>query len=100
MGVKKFNGQRFLKLLEKNGDIKYYRLILAAAEKRLLEKTGNKKIVLEIARPSQKKVKVGKKGDVIEERINPGLIAGIKIIVNGEKQLDFSLKNKLDKIFS
>ena len=65
-----------------------------------LVKSGNKKIVLEMARQNKVILKsVIKKNDVVEEKINPELIAGIKIIIDNERQLDFSLKNKLDKIF-
>lgn len=97
--IKKFNMKAFLKLLERNGDIKKLKEITVLVEKMLLTKNGNKKIILETARPLSKKVKVGKRGDVVEEKINPDLIAGIKIMVDGERQLDFSLKNKLDAIF-
>jgi len=92
--VKKFNLKNFLRLLEKNGDRKKLKEIVALAEKMLY-----RKITIETAR----KVKVAwpkKKSDLIEEKINPSLIAGVKITVNGEKQLDFSLKNKLEKIFN
>src|SRR3989344_4186362 len=41
----------FLKLLEANGDMKKAKEIIALAEGLFLKKTGNKKIVLETARP-------------------------------------------------
>ena len=94
---------RFIKLLEKNGDIKKAKEIISLAESLFLKKTGNKKIVLEVAREMEKPALVKDfgvaKGDIVEEKINPSLIAGIKVIINNERQLDFSLKNKLDKIF-
>ena len=37
---------------------------------------------------------------MVKEKINPELIAGIKVMINNNKQLDFSLKNKLDNIFT
>ncbi len=92
--VKKFNLKNFLRVLEKNGDTKKLKEIVAMAEKMMY-----RKITIETAR----KVKVAwpkKKNDLIEEKINPSLIAGVKITVNGERQLDFSLKNKLEKIFN
>lgn len=98
--MKKLNYKKFFHVLEKNGDTKKLKEIAVLVEKMLLQKSGNQKITLETARPLQKKVKVGRRGDVVEEKINPNLIAGIKIIIDGEKQLDFSLKNKLEQIFN
>ncbi len=40
-----------------------------------------------------------KPDDVIEERIDQELIAGIRIILDDELQFDGSLKNKLEKAF-
>ncbi|OGZ67379.1 MAG: hypothetical protein A3C58_03765 [Candidatus Staskawiczbacteria bacterium RIFCSPHIGHO2_02_FULL_34_10] len=92
----------FLKLLEKNGKLKNAKKIISLTQKYYLEKTGNKSIILQTARKTITKnllKSLYKEGDIIEEKINPALIAGIKIIINNEKQLDFSLKNKLDNIF-
>ncbi len=91
----------FLKLLEKNQDLKKAREIIALAESLFLKKLGNKKIILETARKVDAKNLIKsfvKKGDIVEEKINSKLIAGIKIIVNNNKQLDFSLASKLNKI--
>ncbi len=93
----------FLKLLEKNQDSKKVDHILAMAETMLLEKSGNKKVLLETARKIDTKDFVKtfvKKGDSIEEKINPGIIAGIKVTVNNDKQLDLSLAKKLENIFN
>ncbi len=96
--VKKFDVKQFLRILQRNGDMKKAKEIIVWAEKMVLEKRGNQKIVVETARPQ--KIGLGKKGDVVEEKVNPSLVAGVKITINGEKQLDFSLKNKLEKIFN
>ena|SRR3989338_4160414 len=94
--------ERFFKVLERNGDTKKIKQIAAEVEKILLEKSGNKDVVIETARrvPKNSLKHFIKKGDIVREKINPELIAGVKIIVNGEKQLDFSLQKKLDEIFS
>ncbi len=94
----------FLKLLEKNGLMGKAKEIVSLAEDYILQKKGNKKIVFESARKvsqSQKKLLESyvKEGDIIKENINPELIAGVKIIVNGEKQIDYSLNKKLQEIF-
>lgn len=92
----------FLTLLEKHQDVKKAREILALTEELLLKKTGNKKVILETARNVDVKDFTRafvKKGDIIEEKINPGIIAGIKIKVDGDRQLDLSLLKKLNNIF-
>ena len=91
----------FLALLQKNGDVKKANQIIMLAEKLLLKKTGNHTIMLETARKVDAKELVksfAKKGDVIEEKINPALIAGVKIIIDSEQQLDNSLLAKLNKL--
>jgi F0F1-type ATP synthase delta subunit len=35
---------------------------------------------------------------VVEDRIDPALFAGLRIIIDDEKQFDGSLKGKLDKM--
>ena len=94
---------RFLNLLEKNGDIRKAKEIVTLAETILLKKAGKSKVRIEIARKVEgdlpallRKVL---QASVIEEILKPSLIAGVNIIVNGEQQLDFSLKSKLDEIF-
>lgn len=108
MDSKKAGGSKiidnFIELLKKNGDMKKAKEIISLAEAIFLKKTGKRKVTVETAR------KIGRnlsallskelQADAIEEKINPEIIAGIKIIVNNEKQLDFSLKGKLEKIFS
>jgi F0F1-type ATP synthase delta subunit len=77
--------------------------ILELAQELLLQKQGKRKIVLESARklaPGQKKIleTFVKKGDLVEEKISPELIAGIKITVNSEMQFDNSLQRKLNTL--
>jgi F0F1-type ATP synthase delta subunit len=77
--------------------------ILGLAEDILLQKQGKRKITFETAREttaSQKKLldSFVKKGDIIKEKINPELIAGIKIIINDSQQFDSSMQSKLSKI--
>jgi F0F1-type ATP synthase delta subunit len=93
----------FVNILAKSGYESKTNEILDLAENMLLQKQGKKKIVFETARKttsSQRKILDGfvEKGDVVKEKNNPELIAGIKIIINGEKQLDNSMLNKLNNI--
>lgn len=92
----------FFKILEKNRDLKKAKEVISLIEKMYFKKIGKRKVELETARKIDYKNLGGnflKESDIIEEKINPDLVAGIKIIINDEKQLDFSLKNKLDSIF-
>lgn len=93
----------FLNFIKKNRDEKKLKEILKLTEKLYFKKTGNKKIVLETARSQNFKhsklvENITKKGDIVEEKINKDLIAGVKIIVNEEKQLDFSMVKILQDI--
>lgn len=94
----------FLNLLKKNNDLQGASKIIELCQKFYFKKTGKKKIVLEVARKLNKDNRemlndLAEDSDLIEEKINPDLIAGIKIIVNEEKQFDQSVLNKLKKIF-
>lgn len=94
----------FLKILLKTGQEKKAKEILNLAEDLLLAKQGKRKIIFETARKiaaEQKKLlnDTVKDGDVVKEKINPEIIAGIKIIINGSRQFDASMQSKLHNIF-
>ncbi|MFH0890476.1 MAG: F0F1 ATP synthase subunit delta [Candidatus Liptonbacteria bacterium] len=96
--------EKFLELVGKNGDTASLPKIIAATEKILRAKDGIRRVVLESARelsPGQKKslLDLVREDDLIEEKINPDLIAGVKVTVDEERQLDFSLRRKLDRLF-
>jgi len=93
----------FVKLLVSSGYENKSKEILELAEDIILAKQGKRKITFETVRkstPSQNKLleKFVKKGDIVKEKINPELIAGIKIIINDSKQFDASMQSKLQKI--
>ncbi|MEK7658645.1 MAG: F0F1 ATP synthase subunit delta [Patescibacteria group bacterium] len=95
----------FVKLLVKNGQEKKAKEILDLAEDLLLAKQGKRKINFQTARKitaEQKKLlqSVAKDGDKTKETINPELIAGVKIIINNERQFDASMQKKLSRIFA
>ncbi|MCX6719590.1 MAG: F0F1 ATP synthase subunit delta [Candidatus Staskawiczbacteria bacterium] len=94
----------FIRILVGAGLEKKAKEILELAEDLVLAKQGKSKITFETARKmtaSQKKMAGGivKEGDIVKEKINPELIAGIKIIINNSKQFDASMKSKLQEIF-
>ena len=67
-------------------------------------KEGRRKITIECSRPLQGKTNelvkpILQEKDILYKKINPDLIAGIKITIDDEKQFDGSLATKLKKIF-
>lgn len=93
----------FALLLQKKGDTRRIKEITALASQMYAKKTGRRNIVVESARKVNTKSilkSLQREGDNVEEKITPDLVAGVKITVNGEAQLDFSLSSALDNIFS
>jgi F0F1-type ATP synthase delta subunit len=93
-----------VKVLVKAGLEKKSKQILDLAEDLLLRKQGKNKITFEIARRITAENRAllkqfVKEGDVVKEKINHELIAGVKVIINNERQFDNSLKSKLQNIF-
>lgn len=96
--------KNFLAALEKNGDRGALRKIVEVAESLILKKTGNAKWAVETARPlTQAKSVIKtlvKPGDATQEIVHPELIAGIRIVKDGEREFDGSLRRKMDKLFT
>lgn len=95
--------KNFLVLVRKNGDEGHLKKILEEASRFARGKSGVRKVVLESARPLQSSQRTAlahfvKAGDVVVERVDPELVAGIRIILNDEVQFDGSLKHKLDRV--
>jgi F0F1-type ATP synthase delta subunit len=95
--------KNFLNLVKKNNDQHLLKKIYEQVEKIIRKKSGKNKIILETARniknSSRIIKKIAKKSDIVEERNNPSLLAGIKIIVNDEMQFDGSMQNKINSLF-
>lgn len=76
---------------------------LAAAEKAMREKTGVRKVSIASARPLKNATDEFKKilrgSDVIEEKVDAELVAGVKITIDDSRQFDGSLRRKLDALF-
>lgn len=95
--------RNFLELVRKNGDEPHLIKILEEASRFARGKSGVRKVTLESARPLKPPQRAAlegflKPGDVVEERVDPELVAGIKIVVNDEMQFDGSLKSKLSRM--
>src|SRR5580698_2296783 len=90
----------FIALVRRNGDEMHLRKILEEASRFARGQSGIRKVVVESARTltksQQKEVsRFIRKEDVVVEKVDPELVAGIKITVNDELQFDGSLSRKL-----
>ena len=79
--------------------------IAAATEKMFYARKGINKIEVASARPLPQPARklfhtLLNPKDKVEEQILPELVAGVRITVNDERELDMSLKRKLQKLFS
>lgn len=98
--------ERFIASIRKHNDWARRNNIIRACEKKMRQRDGKELITIESARElslaQREKLSLAWKGknQDIEYRINPSLIAGVKIVIDEEKQFDGSLRRKLDKMFS
>jgi F0F1-type ATP synthase delta subunit len=97
--------RNFMGLLRKSGDETHAGKIIKEAARILLLQDGGREIVLESARSLAESSRKALQGfatikDVVTLRTDPDLIAGVRVLVNGEQEFDGSLKGKLDKLFS
>lgn len=97
--------RRFLSVIRKNKDWSKLGRILHEVEKQSLRKRGMRKVEVESAAPlSRELIKeiekfLGKKL-VLEEKVRPELLSGIKILVDNELLIDASAKRGLDSLFA
>ncbi len=95
--------KNFLALIEANRDQKKLRDILFFVKKIIVKKNKGRLLLIESARPqgtaTEKIIKsLIKTTDIVENKINKNLIAGIKININDEFLLDGSFSTKIKKI--
>jgi len=96
--------KNFTKLIQNNGDETHSRKIIEETARLSRKNSGTHNVVIESARAMSSNNKKGvanfiKPGDTVIEKINPELIAGTRIVIDDEMQLDGTLKGKLDKVF-
>jgi len=97
--------KNFIALVRKNGDEASLRKIVEEAARMVGPRSGIRKLTIESAREltaAQEKLLKAfvRPGDVVERRIDPNLIAGVKVVQDDELQFDGSLRGKLDKVFN
>lgn len=97
--------KRFLFIVRKNKDWPKLDRILQEAERQLLRKQGIRKVEVESTTPLSRGLRkeiekiLGKKL-VLEEKIKPEILAGIKILIDGELLIDASAKRRLDLLLT
>jgi F0F1-type ATP synthase delta subunit len=96
--------RNFTGLLRRSGDEIHATKIIKETSRILLLQGGGREIVFESARPlaalSGKALReFATDKDVTVSLVDPSLIAGVRITVDGEREFDGSLKGKLDKMF-
>lgn len=80
--------------------------ILEACEQAWRKIEGKSLLTIESARPLAREQvaklahRFPRSAYDVEEKVNPSLVAGAKLIIDGERQFDGSLKRKIDKLFS
>lgn len=95
--------RRFLFVVRKNKDWAKLGRILQEAERQSLRKQGMRKVEVESAAPLSREFRkeiekiLGKKL-VLEEKVRPELLAGMKILIDGEVLIDGSGKRILDML--
>lgn len=95
--------RRLLGIISKKGDTKQLGPIMREVERLYFASQKKKKVVIESNNPVSELVKREVKhllGDVsIIEKLNPALLAGIKILINDEVLIDASAAAQLKKLF-
>lgn len=93
----------FMNLLKRTGDVRKLDEILARYERVFLGATGKVKVVVESASPLPSSVKkeigkaLGKPAELVET-INPGLLAGIRILLNDTILIDATALRRLERL--
>lgn len=97
--------ERFVRLIFRLGDWLKRDQIVKAVKEQMTKRQGGRTVKIEVARPAathhiQSLMKLFLKPDQVEVVTNPSLVAGVRLTVDQEKELDLSLQRKLRKLFS
>lgn len=95
----------FLQTVRKNGDWGGIEKIFKLIAKKMAVAGGGRSIMVDCARkPSkeaaEKLIKSFSEKDYVEFHVVPELVAGIRILINGDRELDTTMLNKMNKLFT
>ncbi|TSC73549.1 MAG: hypothetical protein G01um101470_28 [Parcubacteria group bacterium Gr01-1014_70] len=97
--------ENVIEAMRHHGNLGRGERIVQRISEELIRNRGGKWVVVESARQltdsqREKVHEAFRKKDYIEERLRPELVSGIRLVVDGEKEFDGSLKRKLDRLFA
>lgn len=97
--------RRFLRLLQKNRDTKLLGAVIRKTERRWLADQNLHKVAVASASPLQPAVKKEIEEALVkkplwEEKIDPALLGGIRILIDDELLIDASARRRLDRMFN
>lgn len=95
--------KNLIALVRKNGDAKDLPKIAAEAGRLLREKEGIRKFTIESARPLSTTLRDALRGmagqkDVVHEKVDPSLVAGVRVTVDDDRRFDATLARRLQKM--
>ncbi len=96
--------KRFVRLLEKNGDLNRSPKIIQDIRRLFVRKTGGNYVEIEFAHAVPRELESGirevfSRNDYIKQSINPALAGGVRVTINSEEELDYSFARKIRKLF-
>ena len=96
--------KNFCEMVAKNGDLTSSPKIVVAIAEQEAHEHGGKVVNVEFAREMSEAAikKVTKRfhaHDLVSVKVTPALVAGVRITVDNEKELDESLQRKLNKLW-
>jgi F0F1-type ATP synthase delta subunit len=96
--------KRFITVLAHHGMLRHSHEIIKAIHEQLVVRAGGRLIRIEFARPPSDDLlhvaaRFLSKKDLVETAANPALHAGMRVTINGTKELDMSLGRILNDMF-
>jgi len=97
--------KRFVRLLSRSGDLGQSQQVLSSIEKTFTTASGGRMVEVDFAHEPTVKTKQRVSNlltakDHVDYRINPNLIAGLRVTIDGCRELDNSFSRKLRQIFN
>lgn len=97
--------RNFLETVERHGELSRLDQIAAEIEATGIRRSGGNQVLLEFARPVSEGVveafrkKLSDK-DILKTSVDEKLVAGVRITINGKRELDNTILKRLNKVFA
>ncbi|KKU52758.1 MAG: hypothetical protein A3F26_00450 [Candidatus Ryanbacteria bacterium RIFCSPHIGHO2_12_FULL_47_12b] len=95
--------KRFVQAVARKGDARKLPAVVRELERSDVHAKGGRMVTIEFARTLGHETSEFKSflkpEDHLENRVNPDLVAGVRITIDEERELDFSLARRLNKMF-